>query len=167
MATKRTKPSVESGSNDIERAPTPEMSAIDILEADHRQVEEFFNDYEELDEINDKQRLAVKICTVLQAHTQIEEEIFDPAAREAIENPELIDEAIVEHASAKQLIGEIENMKPGDDLYDAKIKVLQEQVRHHVEEEEGELFPEVEASELDLKALGKKMAERKTALLMK
>ena len=69
--------------------------------------------------------------------------------------------------SAKQLIGEIENMKPGDDLYDAKIKVLQEQVLHHVEEEEGELFPEVAASELDLKALGKKMAERKTALLNK
>src|SRR5205814_122655 len=142
-------------------------SAIDILEADHRQVEEFFNDYEELDEVNDKQQLAVKIWTALQAHTQIEEEIFYPAAREAIETTDLIDEAIVEHASAKQLIGEIENMKPGDDLYDAKIKVLQEQVLHHVEEEEGELFPEVEASELDLKALGKKMAERKTALLNK
>jgi hemerythrin superfamily protein len=165
MATKRTK--TTSGSNDIERAPTQEMSAIDILEADHRQVEEFFNDYEELDNVNDKQQLAVKICTALQAHTQIEEEIFYPAAREAIESTDLIDEAIVEHASAKQLIGEIENMKPGDDLYDAKIKVLQEQVLHHVEEEEGELFPEVEASELDLKALGKKMAERKTALLNK
>ena len=79
----------------------------------------------------------------------------------------MIDEAIVEHASAKQLIGEIENMKPGDELYDAKVKVLQEQVLHHVEEEEGELFPQVEASELDLDALGKKMAERKAALISK
>ena len=73
----------------------------------------------------------------------------------------------MEHASAKQLIGEIENMKPGDELYDAKVKVLQEQVLHHVEEEEGELFPQVEASELDLEALGKKMAERKAALISK
>jgi hemerythrin superfamily protein len=167
MTTKRTKTTSESGSNDIEQAPTQEMSAIDILEADHRQVEEFFDQYEELDNASDKEQLAVKICTALQAHTQIEEEIFYPAAREAIENSELIDEAIVEHASAKQLIGEIENMKPGDELYDAKVKVLQEQVAHHVEEEEGELFPEVEASELDLEALGKKMAERKTALLRK
>ena len=113
----------------------------------------------------EKEQLAVKICTALQAHTQIEEEIFYPAAREAIENPELIEEAIVEHASAKKLLGEIENMKPGEKLYDAKIKVLQEQVLHHVEEEEGELFPQVEASELNLEALGKKMAQRKAALL--
>jgi hypothetical protein len=101
----------------------------------------------------------------LQVHTRIEEEIFYPAAREAIEKPELIDEAIVEHASAKQLISEIEEMEPGEELYDAKVKVLQEQVLHHVEEEEGELFPQVEASELDLEAVGKKMAERKAALL--
>ena len=167
MATKRTKTASPSRKKETEPAPMHEMSAIDFLEEDHRQVEEFFDRYEELEDASDKNQLAAKICTALQAHTQIEEEIFYPAAREAIENPELIDEAIVEHASAKQLIGEIENMKPGDELYDAKIKVLQEQVLHHVEEEEGELFPQVEASELDLDALGKKMAERKTALLSK
>ena len=89
-------------------------------------------------------------------HTQIEEEIFYPAAREAIEKSELIDEAIVEHGSAKQLIAEIEEMDTGDELYDAKVKVLGEQVRHHVEEEEDELFPGIESSELDLEALGKK-----------
>jgi hypothetical protein len=98
---------------------------------------------------------------------QIEEEIFYPAAREAIENAELIDEATVEHASAKQLIAEIEEMDAGDELYDAKVKVLGEQMRHHVEEEEDGLFPEIENSELDLEVLVKKMAERKAAILMK
>jgi hemerythrin superfamily protein len=167
MATKRTKTASASRKKETEPAPMQEMSAIDFLEEDHRQVEKFFDEYQELEDASDKNQLAVKICTMLQAHTQIEEEIFYPAAREAIENPELIDEAIVEHASAKQLIAEIENMKPGDELYDAKVKVLQEQVLHHVEEEEGELFPQVEASELDLEALGKKMAERKATLLSK
>jgi hemerythrin superfamily protein len=166
MATKR-KTTASRNKKEPEQAGMEGLSAIEILEADHRQVEEFFDEYEELDDANDKEQLAVKICTALQAHTQIEEEIFYPAAREAIENSELIEEATVEHASAKKLLAEIENMKPGEKLYDAKVKVLQEQVLHHVEEEEGELFPQVEASELDLEALGKKMAERKTALLSK
>jgi CobQ-like glutamine amidotransferase family enzyme len=164
MATKRKTTARDSSKKETEQARVEDMSAIDLLEADHRQVEDFFEKYEEIENTSEKEQLAVKICTALQAHTQIEEEIFYPAAREAIENPELIDQAIVEHASAKQLIGEVENMKPGDELYDAKLKVLQEQVLHHVEEEEGELFLQVEASELDLKALGKKMAERKAAL---
>jgi len=166
MATKR-KTTASRNKKEPEQAGMEGLSAIEILEADHRQVEEFFDEYEQLDDANDKEQLAVKICTALQAHTQIEEEIFYPAAREAIENSELIEEATVEHASAKKLLAEIENMKPGEKLYDAKVKVLQEQVLHHVEEEEGELFPQVEASELDLEALGKKMAERKTALLSK
>ena len=166
MATKR-KTTASRNKKEPEQAGMEGLSAIEILEADHRQVEEFFDEYEELDDANDKEQLAVKICTALQAHTQIEEEIFYPAAREAIENSELIEEATVEHASAKKLLAEIENMKPGEKLYDAKVKVLQEQVLHHVEEEEAELFPQVEASELDLEALGKKMAERKTALLSK
>lgn len=164
MATKRKTTASDSSKKETEQAGVEELSAIEILEADHRRVEDLFDEYEDAEDASDKKQLAVKICTALQAHTQIEEEIFYPAAREAIENPELIDEAIVEHASAKQLIGEIENMEPGDELYDAKVKVLQEQVLHHVEEEEGELFPKVEASELDLEALGKKMAERKAAL---
>jgi iron-sulfur cluster repair protein YtfE (RIC family) len=113
-----------------------------------------------------KEKLALKICLALTVHMQIEEEIFYPAAREAIENAELIDEATVEHASAKQLIAEIEEMDAGDELYDAKVKVLGEQMRHHVEEEEDGLFPEIENSELDLEVLVKKMAERKAAILM-
>jgi len=167
MAAKRTNTASDRNKKKNEEDSIQEMSAIDILEADHREVEELFEEYEKVEDPSDKEQLAVQICKALQVHTQLEEEIFYPATREAIENPELIDEAIVEHASAKQLIGEIESMKPEEELYDAKLKVLQEQVVHHVEEEEGELFPEVEASELDLEALGKKMAERKTAMLSK
>src|SRR3954452_4381296 len=141
------------------------VSAIDLLEADHQEVEGFFEEYENLGDAGEKERMAQRICLALTVHTQIEEEIFYPAAREAIEKSELIDEAIVEHASAKQLIAEIKEMDANDELYDAKVKVLGEQVLHHVEEEEDELFPEIESSELDLEVLGKNMAERKTALL--
>src|SRR4051795_1016437 len=141
------------------------VSALDLLEEDHQEVDGFFDEYETLEDAGEKERMALKICLALTVHTQIEEEIFYPAAREAIEKAELIDEAIVEHASAKQLISEIEEMDVNDELYDAKVKVLGEQVRHHVEEEEDKLFPEIESSELDLERLGKKMAERKAALL--
>lgn len=165
MPTKKTTASENSKTETAQAGE--DLSAIEILEADHRQVEDLFDQYEEVEGASDRKQLAVQICTALQAHTQLEEEIFYPAAREAIENPELIDEALVEHASAKQLIGEIMKMEPGDELYDAKLKVLQEQILHHVEEEEGELFPQVEASELDLEALGKKTAERKAALSSK
>jgi hemerythrin superfamily protein len=144
-----------------------DMSAIDLLEEDHRKVEGFFEEYEQLEDTDEKEQLAQKICSELLVHTQVEEEIFYPAAREMIEKPELIDEAIVEHASVKQLIADIEGMEASDELYDAKVKVLGEQVEHHIEEEEDELFPEIESSELDLEALGKKMAERKATLLKK
>jgi hemerythrin superfamily protein len=164
MATKRTKTSDSSSQQKNEQVGMEEISAIDLLEEDHRQIEDLFDEYEKVEDVSEKEQLALKICMALQVHTRIEEEIFYPAAREAIEKPELIDEAIVEHASAKQLISEIEDMEPGEELYDAKVKVLQEQVLHHVEEEEGELFPQVEASELDLEALGKKMTERKVVL---
>ena len=149
----------------VEQTEMGAVSALDLLEADHQEVDGFFDEYEDLEDAGEKERLALKICLALTVHTQIEEEIFYPAAREAIEKAELIDEAIVEHASAKQLIAEIEEMDAGDEFYDAKVKVLGEQVRHHIEEEEDELFPEVKNSELDLEALGEKMAERKTALL--
>jgi hemerythrin-like domain-containing protein len=140
-------------------------SAIELLEADHREVEALFEQYEKLEDQPKKEVLALKICLSLQIHTQIEEEIFYPAARKAIAKSELIDEAIVEHAAAKKLIAEIETMEVGDKLRDAKVKVLGEQISHHVEEEENELFPEVEDSKLDLAELGQKMAERKAELV--
>ena len=148
-----------------ERTDMGSVSALDLLEEDHQQVDGFFDEYETLEDAGEKERMALKICLALTVHTQIEEEIFYPAVREAIEKAELIDEAIVEHAAAKQLIAEIEEMDPADELYDAKVKVLGEQVRHHIEEEEDKLFPEIESSELNLEALGKKMVERKAALL--
>jgi hemerythrin superfamily protein len=141
------------------------MSAIELLEEDHNEVETLFGEYHDLEDDAEKEALALKICLMLQVHAQIEEEIFYPEARKAIAKPELVDEAIVEHASAKQLIAEIEAMEVGDNLLDAKVKVLGEQISHHVEEEESELFPEVEGSDMDLEALGQRMADRKTELL--
>ena len=164
-ATKKKADTKKSDQDKVEQTEMGSVSALALLEEDHQEVDGFFDQYETLEDAGEKERIALKICLALTVHTQIEEEIFYPAVREAIEKAELIDEAIVEHASAKQLIAEIEEMDAGDELYDAKVKVLGEQVRHHVEEEEDELFPEVESSELDLEALGTKMAERKAALL--
>jgi len=140
-------------------------SAIALLKKDHREVEGYFEEYEDLEDDKAKGELAKKICMALKVHTQIEEEIFYPAARKATGDDDLLDEALVEHAGAKHLIGEIESMKPGDDLYDAKITVLGEQIKHHVKEEEEELFPECESSKMDVVAVGKQMATRKTELM--
>ena len=164
MASKANGPE-KRGQGDGKTQKSGAMSAIELLEADHREVEALFEPYEELEDRPKKELLALKICLSLQVHAQIEEEIFYPAAREAIGDSELIDEAIVEHAAAKQLIAEIETMEVGDELRDAKVKVLGEQIAHHVEEEENEVFPEVEDSKLDLNELGQRMAERKAELL--
>jgi hemerythrin superfamily protein len=166
-ATKKRTDTKKRNQDKVEQTEMESVSAIDLLEKDHQEVDGFFDEYETLEDAAKKEELALKICLALTVHTQIEEEIFYPAVREAIEKAELIDEAIVEHAAAKQLIAEIEEMDPADELYDAKVKVLGEQVRHHIEEEEDKLFPEIESSKLDLKALGKKMVERKAALLEK
>jgi hypothetical protein len=141
------------------------ISAIELLEDDHREVEGYFEEYEELEDDDAKAALSAKICLALKVHTQIEEEIFYPAARKATKDDDLLDEAVVEHAGAKHLIAEIEEMEVGDDLYDAKIKVLGEQIKHHVKEEEEELFPETESAKLDVDALGKKLAARKEELM--
>ena len=141
------------------------FSAIELLKEDHREVEGFFEEYETLEDDAEKEAVALDICLALQVHAQIEEEIFYPEARNGIDKPELIDEAIVEHAAAKQLISEIEAMEVGDSMRDAKVKVLGEQITHHVEEEEGELFPAVEAAGLDVSALGQRMSARKAELL--
>lgn len=141
------------------------QDAIALLEADHREVDAWFDEYENLDADADKKALAARICLALKVHTQIEEELFYPPAREETGDADLLDEAVVEHAGAKTLIAEIEAMQPGQPLYDAKVKVLGEQVRHHVEEEETELFPEVRGTKIDLTSLGAKMAARKAELM--
>src|ERR1700758_4833042 len=144
-------------------------NAFDVLEEDHREVEEWFDEYDELTDSDEdrKTELAEKICLALKVHAQIEEEIFYPQAREATKDNDLIDEAVVEHATVKNLIGEIEAMEVGEQLYDAKIRVLGEMVKQHIKEEEEELFPELQSAKMDVDAVGKALAERKQELMAK
>lgn len=147
------------------RAEAKPVDAIKLLKADHKEVKGYFNQYASLEDDGEKQALADKICLALTVHAQIEEEIYYPATRDAIDDDDLLDEAEVEHSSAKQLIAEIQSMKAGDRLFDAKVTVLGEYIDHHVEEEENEMFPESRDSDLDLKALGAQLAERKAQLM--
>lgn len=141
--------------------------AIALLKADHKEVDAMFKAYDKTDDDAKKQELANNICMALTVHAQIEEEIFYPAAYEALDEDgdDLLDEAEVEHASCKALIAEIEAMSVGEPLFDAKIKVLGEYIKHHVEEEETELFPECRDAKMDLKALGEQLAMRKQELM--
>ena len=144
------------------------MDAIALLTGDHREVEELFEQFEKLGERANakKKQIADQICTALMVHARIEEELFYPAAREAVKDAgDLLDEAEVEHASAKDLILQIQEMDPEDELYDAKVKVLSEQIEHHVKEEEKEMFPKVKKSKLDLVALADEMVVRKDELI--
>ena len=147
------------------RAHDAPKDAIALLTAQHKEVAGWFEDFEDAEGSARKSALVAKICLALKVHTRIEEEIFYPAARAATKDDDLLDEAIVEHAGAKDLIAQLEAMKPGDDLYDAKVKVLGEQIEHHVEEEETELFPEAKQSKMDLVALGAQMAARNAVLM--
>jgi hemerythrin superfamily protein len=141
--------------------------AIKLLKDDHREVEEWFEAFEETNSAAKKQKLANQICLALTVHTQIEEEIFYPACREVGIEEDMMDEADVEHDGAKKLIAEIEAGKPGDDHWDAKVKVLSEMIKHHVKEEEQRdgMFAKAKKSELDLDALGEEMQARKQELM--
>jgi hemerythrin superfamily protein len=144
------------------------QDAIAHLTADHREVSDMFEQFDQLGDraTTSKEKLKDKICKALIAHTTIEEEIFYPAVRAKIEEGEdMVDEAVVEHAAAKDLIQQLQEMQPDDELYDAKVKVLGEQIEHHVKEEEKEMFPKVKKSGLDLLALGQEMAMRKQELM--
>ena len=142
-------------------APT---DAIKLLTTDHREVEALFRKFEQSDEDNsEKADIVAQICEALIAHAEIEEEIFYPAAREALseDGEDLLDEAEVEHDSIKYLIEQLQDAESGEELYDAKVKVLMEYVKHHVKEEEGEIFLEVKKTDLDLDQLGAQLLERK------
>jgi hemerythrin superfamily protein len=144
-----------------------QTDAISMLTADHREVATMFEQYEGLGDRAkaSKKKLADQICTALTLHAAIEEEIFYPALREkSKEAADLLDEALVEHAGAKDLIAQLQEADPEDDLYDAKVKVLGEQIEHHVKEEEGEMFPIAKKAGLDMAALGSEMAMRKDEL---
>jgi len=148
-----------------DRAP----AATELLVADHRDVHALFAKYrsvvEGVADAAERRPLAEEICTLLTVHAAIEEEIFYPAARAAGVDSDLLDEAEVEHASAKDLIAQVRDMDADDDLYDAKVKVLGEYVDHHVGEEQDELFPKCRASAMDLDALGVRLAARKAELM--
>lgn len=142
---------------------TDVQDAITLLTEDHEHVKSLFEQYEELGDRAhvSKQKLALQICTELTKHATAEEEIFYPAVRAATKDDDMLDEAVVEHASAKDLIAQIIAMEPTDDLYDAKVKVLSELIDHHVKEEESEMFPKARKAKLDLDALGAEIAARK------
>ncbi|MEO7115183.1 MAG: hemerythrin domain-containing protein [Caldimonas sp.] len=140
-----------------------------LLARDHTAVSKLFKQYEKLSgsgaEASDRQAMAEQICMMLTVHATIEEEIFYPAAREADVDSDLLDEAEVEHASAKDLIAQIRAMTPDEDLYDAKVKVLGEYIDHHAQEEENEMFPKCRKAKMDLAGLAQQLAERKAELV--
>jgi len=152
-------------------AKVPKNEAIAQLTADHARVKKMFKQYDRLAKSDagnsEKQQLTAMICAELTAHATAEEEIFYPAARRAFDETDLIDEADVEHASAKDLIAQIEGSSPSDDHYDAKVKVLGEYINHYVQEEEGEIFPKVRRAKVDTVALGEQIAERKAQIMQK
>ncbi|HLZ76710.1 hemerythrin domain-containing protein [Phenylobacterium sp.] len=141
--------------------------AVALLKADHRAVEKLFSQFEKAKNDERRKALADRICLELRVHMQIEEQIFYPVSREYLKNEDIVDEAVVEHAAARDLMDEIEAMRPGEELYDAKMTVLEEQIEHHVEEEEEDYFPKVKKTDMDLKAVGTRMAALKEQLLAK
>jgi len=148
-------------------AETKSQDAIALLKADHRAVEELFEKFEKASDYERKRKLAEEICLELSVHAQIEEEIFYPACEGKVDE-DLLKESYVEHDGAKVLIAEISKGSPDDDFYDAKVKVLQEEIEHHVEEEEKRetgVFSQARKGDLDMDALGQQLAARKQELL--
>jgi len=150
------------------RKSASEPDATQLLMADHREVEQLFAQFEQLadrGEDDEKMLVVAQICAALEIHTQLEEEIFYPASRTMLKDQGVVDEALVEHASAKALIAQIKDTVSDEPLYDAKVKVLSEYIKHHVREEETEFFPRVRRSPLDLEDVGRRLAARKQELI--
>jgi hemerythrin superfamily protein len=143
--------------------------ALELLESDHRKVEMLFEQFEDAKEggEDEKRAIAERICAELTIHAQVEEELFYPWLREQLEEDdmEMVEEAQVEHNSAKDLIAQIQGASNLDATYDAKVKVLSEYIKHHVQEEENEIFQEVRSQQDELDELGQEMAARKAELM--
>src|SRR5678815_1820249 len=142
--------------------------ALAMLKADHDKVKKLFKQFEKMHEEEEEEQaeqLATQICNELKIHTTLEEEIFYPEVRNAIDDEDLMNEAEVEHASAKELIAQIESMSSGDDKFAAKVMVLGEYINHHVKEEQDEMFPQARKAKVDLAALGERMLARKQELM--
>jgi hemerythrin superfamily protein len=151
------------------RSSKGDADPFEMLKADHREVEKMHKEYEKLvkNEADAEERgeLAARICAALTVHATVEEEVFYPPVREAIDDDDIMDHADVEHASAKDLIAQIESMDPDDSHFDAKVTVLCEYVAHHVKEEEEEMFPKArKAKDLDFASLAAEMEARKSEL---
>jgi len=140
------------------------QEATALLRADHKLVGGLFAEYEKTTSTAKKKQLVAKICTELSVHAQVEEEIFYPAVKQALNDDELVPEATVEHATLRALIAQVEGIEPDGEMFDAKIKVLSEYVKHHVKEEQEEMFPKARATDLDMSELGAQLAERKAEL---
>jgi hemerythrin superfamily protein len=141
--------------------------ALTLLAEDHKAVDKIFKQFEKLTKDGgdaEKAALVRSVCTALTVHATIEEDVFYPALYDAANAEDLLDEAEVEHATIKDLVSRLEEMTPTDELYDATVLVLGEYVRHHVKEEEGEIFPKAKKAKMDLAALGERLMERKRSL---
>ena len=141
--------------------------AIALLKADHRKVEELFQQFDEARRSDSKARIVEQICTELKIHTMIEEEIFYPAVKPKID-ASIVEEGVIEHDGAKVLINDLAKADPKDDYYDAKVKVLSEEIKHHVAEEERwvtGMFAQARRTDIDMEVLGAKMAARKQELM--
>ncbi len=143
---------------DGRRVRQPE--ALAFLMKQHREVEALFDAFEASEDDAEKTQLVDQICLALAVHAKIEEELLYPEAEDKIDEPDMVDEAYVEHATAKGLIAQLEGMKVGDPYYDAKVTVLGEYIAHHVKEEETELFPEIKRADMDLVGIGEKLEAR-------
>jgi hemerythrin superfamily protein len=148
------------------RSTDAPRDAIALLKQDHRAVEALFDEFEDAEE-SEQSGLATRICQMLTVHAQIEEELLYPQAKEAFdeEEDEMVYEAEIEHGSAKELIAKIEAGTPEDPEFKPLVTVLSEYIKHHVKEEEKELFPALKETELDLKELGSQLAQRKLQLM--
>jgi len=140
--------------------------AIDLLKQDHDRVEKTFKEFEKMDRQDAEacRELIGRVCEELTVHTTLEEEIFYPAVREAIDDEDLMNEAAVEHETARMLIEQLQNMGPDDPNYFATFTVLGEYVRHHIKEEQNEMFPAARKSGIDLAALGERLRARRDEL---
>lgn len=141
------------------------QDATALLRADHKRVGELFTEYEKTRSSARKMALVKKICTELSVHAQVEEEIFYPAVKAALKDKELVPEAIVEQSTMKALIAQVEGVTPDGEMFDAKVRVLGEYVKHHVKEEHTEMFPKAKRSQLDMTELGARLAARKAELM--
>ena len=141
------------------------QDAIALLRADHKKVSALYEQYENTRSAARKKALVATICQELSIHAQVEEEIFYPAVKAALKDKELVPEAQVEHASLKELIAQVKDKEPDGEMFDAKIKVMSEYTKHHVKEEQNEMFPKAKATRLDMDELGARIAARKEELM--